>query len=339
MKNALALPSQLEVTTVQDQLNRDTGISLPLSSSIQGVTIITIASLIAAFTFFGNLLMIRLLYDLPSSKLRKSTKLFLCYLCGSYCTVCILIVSKLCQLNCYIILLILVNVSTHIISAIIYPVMEIFVMVKKPHSHYRIVSTRTCIIGIFISGLISVAVDVVAYTNMKEPDNKPFCYITNGSVNPIVTCIGSGIFGAIFIGAVTLQISTIREIKKVFPEIQVVSSNVINIQVVSVPPVGPQVSQNENGTNSSLLKLTKMISVSLCCSVLCWTPSIASIFIFSLFDILDIKIQEERQIVVGTGGLASLNGLIHVIVFFSMSTQLKQAANRYFKSWFCQSSN
>ena len=335
MENTSALPSQLEVTTVQDQSNGDTRNSSLPADSIQGITIITIQAIIMACTFLGNLLMIHLLYSIPNLKLRKSTKLLLCYLCCSYCIGCILVVGRL-FINCVVMLLTVLNLSIHIISSILFLALEIFVMVKKPHRHYRFVSKRICMVGILISCLISIGVDVVAYINMKEPEDKVICYLTNGTFNPIVLCVCSSSFWVMFIVAATIQILTLKEIKKAFPGIQNITNNVMTIQVISVPSVGPEVTRSENRTKSPLLKLMKILLVSLCCSIICWTPSFVSIFTFSLSEIFGIRIHLERQIVVVSGGLASLNGLIHVIVYFSMSSQLKQAAIRFLKNLTCQ---
>ena len=330
------IPFQVEeVTTIGEYLSTANGSSSILgnadSPQTTSVVIFIIQSLIGFFTLFGNLLIIRVLYDLPNSKLKRTTKLLICYVSASHCIVFVMIGARFFNLPCWIVMVGAFTVLFNIISGMLLLAIETLILVKRPYSHHRFISVKICKIWIFTTFCITVCIDIVAYVTMKEPDDASACYFTNGNFNPIFLCLFSGIMGAILCSTTAVQISLLRAMKKVFPVIPTVTYTASSMQVVC--NIGPQAAPGRTIRRSPLHKLTAVLSLSLLCSFICWCPMITFIFICSMLELLDIQTEKESEVFTVFRSLVVLNGILHVIVYLVGSTQIRQAIKKYLGSW------
>ena len=358
----ISSPSPQEVTTFQDNVSTDTAGSLQMDSSIRLPISIVLPFqiVICSLSLFGNLLLTWVLNHLPNSKLRSTTKILMRYVSLSHCLMSVSLIGRLVSMPCFIVLLGAMSSGFNVQCGSAYLGYEILVMVTKPYSHQKFISMNICKVGILTSCLVSVCFSVVAYLTMKEPDD-PSCHFTNGGFNPVSLCFYMGFLGVLIIVTSTMQIFTLKAMKRVFPGTGNLNVNVIhvapaNINVIHVAPVNINVIQlvpvNINviqdapvnntstsatpGQNFPLQKLTKMLTCSLLCSVICWFPSVISIFTFSIFEMLRIEVGNERQILFALSNLVALNGILYVIVYLTMSSQIRQAVKKYLSSWVCQ---
>ena len=194
----------------------------------------------------------------------------------------------------------------------------------------------------------------------KEPVD-PSCYLANGGLNPVFLCVYMGFIDVIILVTSTMQIFTLRAMKRVFPATGTLNINVIHVapvngNVIHVAPVNSNVIHvapvNSNviedapvnnistaatpGQNFPLRRLTKMLTGSIICSIICWFPSTISVMTFSMFEI-QIEDGIKKQILAGFSYLVLLNAILYVIVYLTMSSQIRQAVKEYLSSWICQS--
>ena len=337
-------PSPQEMTTVQDDVSTDAAGSLQIDSSfnLQLSIQLPFHITIICFTILGNLLLIKVLNNLPNSKLRRTTKVLMRYVSVSHCLMSVAVLGRLFNMPCWIVLLVVMNSVFNVQCGSTYLGYEVLIMVIKPYNHQRFISMNICKVGILISYLASVCFNVVAYLTMKEPDD-PSCHIGNGVLNPVFACIYMVVLNAIIIATSTMLISTLKAMKRVFP-----GTGTLNINVIHVAPVNINANQDAPvyatstaatpGQNFPLKKLTKMLTCSLLCSIICWFPNTTIAFIFSILDMLQVEVGSiKRQISVGSGILVALNGVFYVIVYLTMSSQIRQAVKTYLSSWLCQS--
>ena len=304
-------------------------------SVFQIILIIVIGTL----SFFGNLLIMRVIYNLPNARLKKTTKLLLCYVSAAFCVFSVLMSGRLCNLRCGIIVMGALNAGFNGCCGMFFLTFEAFIMVKSPHIHQRFVSINICKLGILISCLISICLDLTAYYTMKEPDEPSICYMTNGRFNPVFLIFTFLWFCAMTIATASLQFYTLRALTKVVPissegrdrtpTVSYINSNALAVTApVILQPI-------RNARKSNLHRLITIMSVSLLCFVICWSPSSIAIIIFSACELLQIHVQNESEILNALSSLVIFNGGLHVVVYFAMSSQIRQAVNKYFRGWLC----
>ena len=335
--------SPQEMTTVQDDVSTDAAGSLQMDSSfnLQLSIQFPFHLVIAYLSLFGNFLLIRVVNFLPNSKLRKTTKVLMQYVSLSHCIPSLALTGLLLNVPCEILLLVTMNLIFNVQCGLAYLGYEVLVMVTKPYSHQRFISMNICKVGILISCLVSVCFSVVGYLTMKEPGN-PSCNFANGVFNPAFLCFYMGFINVIILVTSTMQIFTLRAMKRVFPgtgnlNINVIHVAPVNTNAIPVAPVNITSTAATPGQNFPLKKLTKMLTCSLFCSIICWLPSTISIITFSIFEMLQIDVLAKTQILAGFSNLLGLNGILYVIVYLSMSSQIRQAVKKYLSSCICQS--
>ena len=344
--------SPQEMTTAQDDVSTDTVDILQMNSSfnVQLSIQLTFKVVTAYLSLFGNLLLIWVVNHLPNSKLRKTTKVLMQYVSLSHCIPSLTLTGKLLNVPCEIILLAAMNCMFNVQCGLAYLSYEVLVMVTKPYSHQKFISMNICKVGILTSCLVSVFFNLVAHLTMKEPDD-PSCHFTNGSFDPVFLCFYMGFLGVIILVTSTMQIFTLRAMKRVFPGTGTLNINVIHVapvngNVIHVAPVNSNVIEDAPvnnistaaapGQNFPLRRLTKMLTGSIICSIICWFPSTISIMTFSIFEI-QIEVGIKKQILAGFSYLVLLNAILYVIVYLTMSSQIRQAAKEYLSSCICQS--
>ena len=330
--------SPQEMTTVQDDVSTD---AVDSSFNLQLSILLPFNLVIAYLTLFGNLLLIWVVNHLPNSKLRKTTKVLMQYVSLSHCIPSLAITGLLLNMPCEIVLLAAMNSMFHVQCGLAYLGYEVLVMVTKPYSHQRFISMNICKVGVLISCLVSVCFSVVGYLTMKEPGG-PSCNFVNGVFNPVFLCFYMGFIDVIILVTSAMQVFTLRAMKRVFPGTGTLNINVIhvapvNTNAIHVAPVSNTSIAATPGQNFPLKKLTKMLTCSIVCSIICWFPSTISFITFSIFEMLQIDVCVKNQIVAGFCFLLGLNGILYVIVYLTMSSQMRQAVKKYLSSCICQS--
>ena len=254
-------------------------------------------------------------------------KILMRYVSFSHCLMSVILIGRLFSMPCLIVLLGGITSGFNVQCGLPYLGYEALILVTKPYNYQKFISMNICKIEILASCLVSVCFNIVAYLTMKEPDD-PSCHSTNGFLNPLFLCLFMGVLSTIIIVTSTIQIFTLKAMKKVFPE-----TGTLNINVIQVAPVNntSRGVTTERKRKFPLLRLTKMSMMSLYCSIICWFPSTISIFTFSIFEILQIEGGMEQQILVGFSNLVALNGSLHVIVYLTMSSQIRQAIKEYLR--------
>ena len=341
--NDTSSPSPQEMTTVQGDVSTDAVGSLKIDSSfnLQLPTQLPFRLVIVNLSLFGNLLLIWVVNHLPNSKLRKTTKVLMQYVSLSHCIPSLALTGLLLNVPCEIILLVAMNSGFNVQCGLAYLGYEVLVMVTKPYSHQRFISMNICKVGILISCLASVCINVVGYLTMKEPED-PSCGFANGVFNPVFLILYMGFINVIILVTSTMQIFTIRAMKRVFPGTGTLNINVIHVAPVNTNAIHVAAVNNTStaatpGQNFPLKKLTKMLTCSLLCSIICWFPSTISIMTFSIFEMLQIDVLAKTQILAGFSYLVRFNGIFYVIVYLTMSSQIRQAVKKYLSSCICQS--
>ena len=323
-----------EVTTFQVNASIHTvGSSvMNISYNPQNLTLIPFQIGVCFFSLFGNILLILVLSDLPNSKLRITTKILMRYVSLSHCLMSTILIGRLFSMPCLIVMLGGLTSGFNVHCGLAYLGYEALILVTKPYSHQNFVSMNICKIEILTSCLVSLCFNVVAYLTTKESDD-PSCHFTNGLLNPLFLCLFTGVLNIIIIITSTIQIFTLKAMKKVFPE-----TGTLNINVIQVAPVNNTFRgvTTKRKRKFPLLRLTKMLMMSLLWSIICWFPSTISIFTFSIFEILQIEGGMEQQLLVGFSNLVALNGSLHVIVYLTMSSQIRQAMKEYLSRWIGQ---
>ena len=330
--------SQLEgITALYDQptttqLNSDT---VDIFTNVY-IIIICIQVSICISSVLGNLVMIRVIYKLKGSKLRDTTKLLLSYVSATHCIFAVILVCRFFQPPCQIFLLGAINVCFNNLSGITLLAYEAFVLVTWPHSHRQLVNMNICKIGIFITCLISVCIDIGTYGTLEEPDDPALCLFTNKVFPPAFLLPTFGLISAIIAGTATIQICTLKKIKRVFPVqnqtpiVEFTSSNIVATnQVVTI------VTQPPANSGSPFHRLTKILSVSILSFILCWCPIMFCVIGFSVSQLFGTDTGAERQVFTTLSSLLILHGQLHVVIYVVMSTQIRQAVKRYLRSLIC----
>ena len=324
------------VTTIHNNISTDSDLQMTIVKLSHNLFLQIIQTLIGCFNLFGNLLVIRVIYYLPNnSKLRKTTRLLISYVSTGHCFLSMLLLFRFLKPPCFVIFLSTILLVFNLFGGVLYLALETLVLIKKPYNHHTIISMNVCRVGVSLSFLVSVC---FAYATMKEADEPSVCYITNGTMNPFVLCFLSAYLCMMFFTTSAIQISTLKAMKKVFPENTPAQHNSTGAvsYISTVPdPVNVQPPQATSQQRTPLHKLVKILSVTLLISILCWSPISIAMLVFSLFEILHIEVQVERQILFPLSSLVLLHGSLHFIVYLGMSTHIREAAKKYTLSWIC----
>ena len=331
--------SPQEMTTVQDNVSTD---AVDSSFNLQLSILLPFHLVISYLSLFGNLLLIWVVNHLPNSKLRKTTKVLMQYVSLSHCIPGLALTGLLLDVPCVILLLVTMNTMFNVQCGLAYLGYEVLVLVTKPYSHHNFISMNICMVGIICSCLASLCLTVIGYLIMKEPED-PFCNFVNGVFNPVLLCLYMGFIDVIILVTSTMQIFTLRAMKRVFPGPGTMHINVIHVAPVNTNAIHVAAVNNISpaatpGQNFPLKKLTKILTCSLLCSIICWLPSTISIITFSIFEMLQIDVPVKNQIVAGFSFLLGFNGILYVIVYLTLSSQIRQAVKKYLSSCICQNS-
>ena len=208
-----------EVTLPQDSINRtmtETGLQ-GSKESFPGFFLAAIQMFFAFASFFGNVLVNRVIHILPDSRLRTTTKLLMSYVSLSHCIIDVVLVGRLFNMPCLLVLLGGFSSGFNVLCGILFLAFEAFILVKKPHGHTSFVSVKICIFQILFSCLVTVGLNLAMYLTQKVPDDVSFCYMTNGIFNPWVLGLPTCLLVAMIICATVIQISTLRTLRKTSP--------------------------------------------------------------------------------------------------------------------------
>ena len=279
----------------------------------------------------GNLVMIRVIYNFEGSKLRDTTKLLLSYVSATHCIFSVIIVCRFFQPPCQILLLGAINVCFNNLSGITLLAYEAFVLVTWPYSHHQFVNTNICKVGIFITCLISVCIDIGAYGTLVEPDDPALCLFTNKVFPPAFLLPTFGLIAAMIAGTATIQICTLKKIKRVFP----VPNQAPTVEFAANNQVVTIVTQPPPNSGSPFHRLTKILSVSILSFIICWCPVMFCVIGFSVSQLFGAESGTERQVLTTLISLLIVHGQLHVIIYLVMSTQIRQAVRKYLRSWIC----
>ena len=332
-----------ELSTQADEVTQqsftDVGINTTGSPKLYSPAtyLVIVQVLVGSFSIFGNLIIARVLYDLPNSKLRKTTKILLIYVSISHCILSTLLVLRHFKLPCTLFLIGAYISGFNALSGMLYLAYEALIMVTKPHTHPRYVSMNICRLGILVSCLVSGCISLAAYITKKH-SKYIFCYFNNGIISPLLLFLIFNLVLAMILVTSTFQICTLRIMKKTFPTGSVSTSNNVSMNQIAPVPVIIQPSQEVlNGSQSPLQRLIKILTASLLCFVICWCPIISLIIVLSAYDKFEIEIdlQLRCQLAATLSGLTMLNGGLHAVVYLVMSTQIRQAVKKYLSGWLC----
>ena len=237
------MPNSLEeVTMPQDSINRnitETGMQ-GSKGSFPGIFLAAIQILCAFASFFGNVLITRIVHNLPDSRLRATTKLLMSYVSLSHCIINVVLVGRLFDMPCLLVLLGASSSGFNVLWGILFLAFEAFILVKKPYTHTRYVSVKICMIQILFSCLVTVGLNLAMYLTQKVPDDVSFCYMTNGILNPWAFGLTASLVAAMIICASVIQISTLRTLRKTSPRgTNTAASPPSNLQVMPNLTVHP----------------------------------------------------------------------------------------------------
>ena len=231
-----------EVTLPQDSINRtitETGLQ-GSKESFPGFFLAAIQMFFAFASFFGNVLVNRVIHILPDSRLRTTTKLLMSYVSLSHCIIDVVLVGRLFNMPCLLVLLGGFSSGFNVLCGILFLAFEAFILVKKPHGHTSFVSVKICIFQILFSCLMTMGFSLAMYLTQKVPDDVSFCYMTNGIFNPWVLGLPTCLLVAMIICATVIQISTLRTLRKTSPTgTNTAASPPSNLQAMLNPTVHP----------------------------------------------------------------------------------------------------
>ena len=248
------IPNSVEEVTLlpQDSMKgniTETGLQ-GNKGSFPGFFLAGIQMFFAFASFFGNVLIIRVIHNLSGSKLRQTTKLLISFVSVSHCTITIVAVGRLFNMPCLLGLFIGYSSGFNILWGILFLAFEAFILVKKPHSHTRYVSVKICIFQILFSCLMTVGFNLAMYLTQKVPDDVSFCYMTNGMLNPWALGLPTCLMVAMIICAAVIQISTLRTLRKTSPMgTNTAPSPPSNLQAVPNPTVHPLSASQQISSN------------------------------------------------------------------------------------------
>ena len=334
-----------EVTTVQDDQNIDMGNYSTMEDRAYSDSTVSIVFqvLIGSLTLLGNVLFIRILCDLRGSKLRKTTTLLLAYVSVSFCVLSIAILGRLFKMPCAAFLALVITSGINILNGMLYLALETFFIVNRPHTQHKFVSMKICTIEIVVSFVASIGIGYVAHVT-KKMGNKYPCFITNGKLHPVFVIFTSGLVLTVMIVTSVVQFRTLRAMRNVSPINTTIHQEYAMSVVTSNPEAlpGPVPSQGTSVgrlKKSPLHKLTTILCVSLLCFVICWTPLMVCFLVFSLCQLFAIEASLEHELSIACSNLVTLNGCFHTLIYFVMSTQIRQMLIKYCKKCLCLSHN
>ena len=330
-----------EATTAEDHTSTENGsvLETDLNEPSPALCLIIIQSLIGSVTVIGNVLLMRIVYDLSNSKLRDSTRLLICYVSASHCILSLVVMARLVKLPCSLFLAGTSNGGINVLSGMLHLAFETFIIVKKPYDHQRFVSLKICRIKIAISCFIALCINVGGYITMKKPHDSSFCYLTNGQFNAPRLALYFSFFTIMIVATSTMQICTLRELNRVQPiSRQNAYNTVSSVQIINLSVPGQVVSGNaqiRTVPKSPLHKLTIILSASFLCFLICFMPSVICNVVFIVCSLLKVQISMKGQISTALSTLLQINGSLYVLVYILMSTQIRQGLKAYIKSWLC----
>ena len=338
------IPGYIQQSTAADEhtsTEKGSAFQNNVNEQSPAICIIIVQSLIGSVTIIGNLLLMWVVYNLKNSKLRDGTRLLICYVSASHIMLSILLMARLAKLPCFLFLAGISNGGINVGFGMFHLAFETFIVVKKPYDHKWFVSIKICRIKIAISCLIALCINVMGYITMKEPHNSSFCYASNGQFHAPRLALYFSLFMLLIIVTSSLQICTLKELSNVHPiGTQRMQSAISSVHVMAGPTVDPApapaisgTAQNRNIRKSPLHKLMIILSVSFLCFFMCFMPIVTSNVVFSVCELLGIQIDMKQQISTGLCTLVTINGSLHVLVYFVMSTQIRQGMKMLIKSW------
>ena len=342
------VPLQMIEDTTESQENFTQLVGNHLASTNHSplVFLVIIMLIIAPGTIFSNMLMIRVLYRLHMSKLRKTTKLLLGYVSTSHCVLGIGSIARLFNVPCSFLALLIANTGINLLNGQFLLACEVFVMVLKPYSYQRIFTFRICKLAIFLMSATSMALYPAAYLTRKQPADsalKKGCYMTNGMFDSLLMTITISFVALMVLLTAIIQAIALFKVhtsakKSPNQGPTVGHTNSLN-QPVPAPNM-PAANQGNappvvTGGKSRLHRLTVILAVSLLCFIVCWSPTVLGILIFSIYDQLGIEVSIDSKLMPAFSPLIIINGALHVGVYLFMSTEIRNGMRNCIKHSFC----
>ena len=336
------LPGNIQESTTAVKPNSTENGSIFLSDSNEptpALFLLIAQSLIGSVTIIGNLLLMWVVYNLKNSKLRKTTRLLICYVSASYSIMSLVMIARIFKLPCFLFTAGCSAAGLNVVSGMLFLAYETFIVVKKPCDHQRFVSVNICKVQIATSCLVAICMNVLGFVNRKVTTNSSFCYMSNGQFSASRLIVSLVFYILVLIAAFSMQMCALRAIRKIAP---IATPNVTYIptsQQVTVEPLpGPNTLGNAQNTpiqRSPLHRLLIILLASFLCFVICFLPPLICNVIFAVSDLLEIQVNMKYSIITGLSTLVMINGSLHVLVYFVMSTQIRQGMKMLIRSWLC----
>ena len=298
-------------------------------------------------TIFANLLMIHVLYRMYMPTLRKTTRLLLGYVSTSHCVLAMGTVARLFRAPCSFLAMLATFSGTNILNGQFLLACEVFVMVVKPYTYQKIFTLRLCKLTISIMSMITIGIFPLGYMTLKEPSVpslKGVCYLTNGMFSSLVLTITTSIIEVMVIVTTIIQCYVLRSMRTVVKRTGHQASTVAHTSSTSLPTPAPNMLANTvagppavniSVKKTRLHKLTIILTVSLLCFIICWSPTLIGIIVFSVCDLLGIEASVASQIMPKFSTLITINGALHVAVYLSMSAQIRDGIKDVIRSCCC----
>ena len=328
-----------ETTTWQQQVSTEND-SIPqtdVNKPLTPVAVIIFQSMVSSMTVLGNLFIIRVVCGLPDSKLRRTTRMLICYLSASYCIYSITLIARLFTLPCS---LFLAGVSTggiNVTTAMLFLAFETFIVVTKPHSHRLYVSMKICLMEILTANLLIICITVAAYVTMRGMDEPLLCYFRNGQFNDIVLFSTFTFLFATVVASSLFQFCALRTMRKITPiglsSVSTIPAPSTNIEMVTGPSTGSTYSRNIQ--KSPLHRSILIQSASFVCFIICWMPSILINALLSACELLGMTIRIEHQVFIAFSAIGAMNGVVHILVYFVMSSHIRQRMKADIRALLC----
>ena len=309
-----ATPDNLqELTTFEGYVSTENGSALQtdLNEQPPHVLLICIQILIGSVTLIGNILIIRVVCSLPEPKLRKTTKLLICYVSVSFCFLSVVIITRLFKLPCFLFQAGITNGAVNVLSGMLYLAFEAYIIVKKPYTHRQFSNMKICTTEILISCFAAIGITILGYVMKKESDGSSICYLSNGQFHAVGRSIYMCLFIAMIIAGATFQLCTLKALRNITPvSTQSVAYTASSLSPNSNSAQGVAISGNAKRRNvkkSPLHKQACILAASSLCFVTCWMPNIITNLVFSVCDLLEIQVSMKRQISTAFSSLVLVN--------------------------------
>ena len=311
-------------------------------SSHFGILLTTAHLLLGSGNILSNLLLVNTLYSIRNLKLRKTTRQFICYVSIYHSLMGLVILVRLFWRYCLLLALGGVFTGANTLSGMFFLSCEMLIMLRKPQTYQNIVTLYRSKVAMAATSTIWLGFTIVSFMTMDEPEDKKMCYMTNGMFHPVVLAVFSFLLLFIIIVTSIIQFFVVRKVRKVSPCATIVQvtpqapfTTDSSGQMPSVPSAA-SCNTNQSRTTTRLHKLSKILSVSLTCYVVCWTPTVLSMLVNSASEVMDIKLLIDGQVMTRLSTLLILNGGLHVIIYLVMSTQIRQSMKEFFKALVCR---